>query len=238
LRTPAGARFTVRRRAGYSKPALRSAARMRSVASRTAPSGRPTVVVCGRPVEMSTSTSTTSASMPRSAPERTRASITSACRGRSLGAIAAGGISGSSTKGGRGCPRRPGAHGRRGGSAPRWGPMSRHAPAAHQGDRPVEGAGRETFPRGERYRAASEARSCRRSAVSGACAAERDARGDTAAPVEARGSARGAVHAYGHVVGVERQRPDASLRRPTVSPVTVGAPPRLLPSGPGRSLTA
>src|SRR5207253_5597833 len=49
---------------------------MRSVASRTAPSGRPTVVVCGRPVEMSTSTSTTSASMPRRAPERTRASMT------------------------------------------------------------------------------------------------------------------------------------------------------------------
>ena len=47
------------RRCGCSNPELRSAARMRSAASRTAPSGRPTVVVCGRPEETSTSTSTT-----------------------------------------------------------------------------------------------------------------------------------------------------------------------------------
>ena len=64
------------RRWGYSNPEFRSAARMRSTASRTAPSGSPTVVVCGRPEATSTSTSTTIASMPRRAPERTRASMT------------------------------------------------------------------------------------------------------------------------------------------------------------------
>src|SRR2546422_2554461 len=65
---------------------------MRSVPSRTAPSGRPTVVVCGRPEDTSTSTSTTSASMPRRAPERTRASMDPACRARRAGAIARSGI--------------------------------------------------------------------------------------------------------------------------------------------------
>src|SRR5438093_157415 len=65
---------------------------MRSAASRTDPSGSPTVVVCGSPEDTSTSTSTTSASMPRSAPERTRASMLPACRQRALESIAASGL--------------------------------------------------------------------------------------------------------------------------------------------------
>jgi hypothetical protein len=78
----------VTRFCGYSKPALRSAARMRSLASRTAPSGDRPWSCAGGPSETSTSTSTTIASMPRRAPERTRESIGSACRGRSAGAMA------------------------------------------------------------------------------------------------------------------------------------------------------
>src|SRR5438552_336637 len=92
LRTPAGARFTVTRFDGYSKPALRSAARIRSLASRTAPSGSPTVVVCGRPEDTSTSTATRIASIPRSAPELTRASMPSGCRARRPAAIGRTGI--------------------------------------------------------------------------------------------------------------------------------------------------
>jgi hypothetical protein len=45
----AGARLTVRRRVGNSKPALRVAARTRSRASRMARSVRPTIVKLGSP---------------------------------------------------------------------------------------------------------------------------------------------------------------------------------------------
>ncbi len=47
--TSAGARFTVMRRGGWTKPAFRSAPRTRSRASRRAASARPTIVNPGRP---------------------------------------------------------------------------------------------------------------------------------------------------------------------------------------------
>ena len=56
LRTSAGARFTVMRCGGNSKPELRIAARTRSRLSRTLASGRPTIAKTGRPNETSTST--------------------------------------------------------------------------------------------------------------------------------------------------------------------------------------
>ena len=74
LRTSAGARFTVMRSDGKAKPALRMAVRTRSRLSRTAESGRPTVVNAGKPGATSTSTRTSAASTPTSAAERTRAS--------------------------------------------------------------------------------------------------------------------------------------------------------------------
>src|SRR5581483_1975058 len=53
------------------------AERTRSLLSRTAPSGRPTVVNCGKPKAASISTSTKRPSIPTNAPERMVASITS-----------------------------------------------------------------------------------------------------------------------------------------------------------------
>src|SRR5678815_127106 len=47
----------------------------RTLLSLTAPSGRPTTLKYGRPIDMSTSTSTTTASTPISAPDRARASL-------------------------------------------------------------------------------------------------------------------------------------------------------------------
>ena len=73
FRMSAGARFTVIRSKGKAKPALRIAVRTRSRLSRTAESGRPTVVKAGRPAVMSTSTRTSAASTPTSAAESTRA---------------------------------------------------------------------------------------------------------------------------------------------------------------------
>ena len=58
LRRLAGARLTVIRRSGNSKPQLTSAARTRSRASRTAASGRPTIEKAGSPRWTSTSTRT------------------------------------------------------------------------------------------------------------------------------------------------------------------------------------
>ena len=58
LRRSAGARFTVMRRSGNSKPGFTSAARTRSRASRTALSASPTTVNAGRPWRMSASTHT------------------------------------------------------------------------------------------------------------------------------------------------------------------------------------
>ena len=60
----AGARLTVIRRAGTSKPELRRAARTRSRASSTALPARPTIVSPGRPNETSTSTRTGTPSTP------------------------------------------------------------------------------------------------------------------------------------------------------------------------------
>src|SRR5262245_35640759 len=74
LRTSAGARFTVIRSWGKAKPALRIAVRTRSRLSRTAESGRPTVMNAGKPGDTSTSTRTSAASTPSRAAESTRAS--------------------------------------------------------------------------------------------------------------------------------------------------------------------
>src|SRR5439155_9593904 len=80
LRMSEGARLTVIRLSGNSKPELTSAARTRSRDSCTAASGRPTIVKDGRPGWMSASTVTGSASTPTSANVTTRAST-----GRTLG---------------------------------------------------------------------------------------------------------------------------------------------------------
>src|SRR5262245_20324147 len=74
FRMSAGARLTVIRSEGKAKPALRIAVRTRSRLSRTAESGRPTVVNAGKPLVTSTSTRTSTASIPTSAAESTRAS--------------------------------------------------------------------------------------------------------------------------------------------------------------------
>src|SRR4051812_31664262 len=75
FRMSAGARLTVTRCSGNSKPELRIALRTRSRLSRTDGSGRPTIVKPGRPKDTSTSTSTVDASMPKTAAVRTHASI-------------------------------------------------------------------------------------------------------------------------------------------------------------------
>ena len=75
FRTSAGARFTVMRWAGNSKPELRIALRTRSRLSRTLASGRPTIVKPGNPNDTSTSTWTGQASMPKTAAVRRLASI-------------------------------------------------------------------------------------------------------------------------------------------------------------------
>src|SRR5438132_14264527 len=69
FRMSAGARFTVIRSKGKAKPALRIAVRTRWRLSRTAESGRPTVMKAGRPAVTSTSTRTSAASTPTSAAE-------------------------------------------------------------------------------------------------------------------------------------------------------------------------
>ncbi len=75
LRMSAGARLTVIRFAGSSKPAFFRAEMTRTLLSLTAPSGSPTTLKYGSPTDMSTSTSTTTASTPISAPECARASF-------------------------------------------------------------------------------------------------------------------------------------------------------------------
>ncbi len=75
FRRSAGARLTVIRSIGNSKPALRMAARIRSRLSRTVESGSPTVAKQGSPGVTSTSTETAAASTPHSVAERTRASM-------------------------------------------------------------------------------------------------------------------------------------------------------------------
>ena len=74
LRTSAGARLTVTRCGGNSKPEFRIALRTRSRLSRTLASGRPTIVKVGSPNDTSTSTWTGQASTPKTAAVRTQAS--------------------------------------------------------------------------------------------------------------------------------------------------------------------
>ena len=74
LRTSAGARLTVIRWGGKSKPEFLMALRTRSRLSRTLASGNPTIVNAGRPNETSTSTLTAQASMPNTAAVRRLAS--------------------------------------------------------------------------------------------------------------------------------------------------------------------
>jgi hypothetical protein len=68
----------VMRRSGQSKPELPKAARIRSRAWRIAVSPRPTTVMDGSPLPMSTSTPTGWATRPTSAVVKTRASIQNA----------------------------------------------------------------------------------------------------------------------------------------------------------------
>ncbi len=75
LRMPEGARLTVTRRSGHGRPLDRTAARTRSRASRTAASGRPTIVKPGRPLETWTSTETARPTAPLSVAEATAASM-------------------------------------------------------------------------------------------------------------------------------------------------------------------
>ena len=60
----AGAKLTVMRRAGNSKPVFKRAARTLSLDSRTSVSGNPTIVNVGSPFAKCTSTVTSGASMP------------------------------------------------------------------------------------------------------------------------------------------------------------------------------
>src|SRR4051794_5694021 len=101
------------RRIGNSKPALATAERTRSRASRTALSPSPTIPNAGRPARMSTSTQTGRASRPSSAKDRTRASI-----------------------------RRPHREGRAGGGPSGGAPASERAPEVVQRHEPPVGADR------------------------------------------------------------------------------------------------
>lgn len=74
LRTPEGARFAVILRIGQGRLLDRMAARTRSRASRTAASGRPTIVKPGSPLETWTSTETGRPTAPLSVAEATAAS--------------------------------------------------------------------------------------------------------------------------------------------------------------------
>ena len=82
LRTSAGARLTVTRCSGKSKPELRIADRTRSRLSRTLASGRPTSTSEGSPKVTSTSTSTGMASRPKRAADRRDASMPVRARAR------------------------------------------------------------------------------------------------------------------------------------------------------------
>ena len=73
----AGARFTVMRRSGKSKPQLRAAARTRSLDSFTEASGSPTISKAGSPLDRSHSHNTGTPSMPRSPAANTFATIPS-----------------------------------------------------------------------------------------------------------------------------------------------------------------
>ena len=72
-----GARFTVMRRSGKSKPQLRAAARTRSLDSFTEASGSPTISKAGSPLDRSHSHNTGTPSMPRSPAANTFATIPS-----------------------------------------------------------------------------------------------------------------------------------------------------------------
>ena len=71
---PAGARLTVIFLGGKEKPVFLSAARMRSLLSRTVASGSPTMENCGSPPPISTSTSIKWASKPSNPALKTFAS--------------------------------------------------------------------------------------------------------------------------------------------------------------------
>src|SRR6185437_13358400 len=73
----AGERPTVIYEFGQLSPLLTIAARMRSRASRSAVSGRPTRIVAGRPLAMSASTSIRCPRTPTRATEKVRASAIS-----------------------------------------------------------------------------------------------------------------------------------------------------------------
>ena len=82
LGTSAGARLTVIRRGGWTKPLLRRAPRTRSRASRRAASASPTIVKPGSPGATSTSTRTGRPSRPWSVAARTLASMGGTVAGR------------------------------------------------------------------------------------------------------------------------------------------------------------
>ena len=75
LSHPDGARLTVTRRRGHDSPLERTAARTRSRASRTAASGRPTMVNPGSPFDTWTSTETGRPRAPLSVADATSASM-------------------------------------------------------------------------------------------------------------------------------------------------------------------
>ncbi len=85
----AGARLTVTRPAGNSKPPLAIAARTRSLLSRTAVSSRPTTENVGSPAPTSTSTRTSGASRPCGVRLSSVASVIRASAGRRPGVICA-----------------------------------------------------------------------------------------------------------------------------------------------------
>ena len=84
LRMPDGAKLTVTRRSGHGRPLERTAARTRSRASRTAASGRPTMVNPGSPLETWTSTETRRPTAPERVADLTEASMRENGRGSQL----------------------------------------------------------------------------------------------------------------------------------------------------------
>ena len=103
LRRYAGARLTVMRRSGNSKPEFCSAERTRSRASRTALSARPTTVNAGRPTRMSASTQTRCALTPSTEKVETRASIRTRPPGGRGGRVGRAGRAGSPRRRSAGC---------------------------------------------------------------------------------------------------------------------------------------
>ena len=146
LRSDDGARFTVIFRPGKVNPALVTAARTRSRASRQAVSGRPTMLKPGRPVLMWTSTRTAWPSMPRRHAEEMDASTVDPPRERATGGGPSRRPPSDGPTLGRGCDSDPGWSVAADGQPAAGGPTGR-APRARTRRRPRSPPRRACRPR-------------------------------------------------------------------------------------------